>query len=86
MAIVFELSPKSYVWMLFKIPGKSSAYTILKNAPPSRRIHDAAQVPNYVVTCNIGEADQFLAIAKEHCLEAVAAIEQAIRVSVPPTH
>lgn len=85
MAIVFELSPKSYVWMLSKVPAGSSAYTKLKNAPPSGRMDDGAQAPNYVVECNPGEADLFFAIAKEHCPEAVADIEQAIRLSFAPT-
>lgn len=78
-----RVKSKSYVWMLSKVPAESSAYTTLKNAPPSGRMDDGAQAPNYVVECN-PEADLFFAIAKEYCPEAVADIEQAIRISFAP--
>ncbi|MGH8546810.1 MAG: hypothetical protein ACREX3_24995 [Gammaproteobacteria bacterium] len=79
MIISFDLTPVQYVCMLQKVSAQSPAFTTLKNANPNVRA-DASIF--YSVDCSEAESELFLQIAKEHCFEAVPAIEQAIQISL----
>jgi hypothetical protein len=76
--VTFGLTPPHYVCFLGKVLPGSAALTILKNANPDV-LPDGSLY--YTVECEELQAEGFLQMAKEHCLDAVPVIEEALKRS-----
>jgi hypothetical protein len=83
MTVTFDLSAKDYVCMITKVSTKSPAFATLRDAGSYSRSDGTAESIYFTVHCDEFESDLFLQIAKDHCLDAVSAIEQAIETARP---
>jgi hypothetical protein len=72
MAITFDLAPKDYVAMLAKISHNSPAFQTLKRFTSTGT--------DFKISCTPAEGELFLVVARQHCPEAVAAIEEAVKI------
>jgi hypothetical protein len=78
MGVVVPLKPKWVHRLLTHIPPESEAYGALEDSVDLFRLIETPSL-EYVVECNVTEARLVLETAKEHCPEAVPAIEEALR-------
>jgi hypothetical protein len=81
MAVSFRLTPDGYSCIVAKLSRFSSAYASMVRAVSRSQSVGGIEIVYYEITCSESDADLLLSIAKEHCPDATAAIEEGIRIS-----
>ena len=81
MKILVDLSPEHYDRILNELSEESRIYTILKNGLVLHHFEGINEFRTVEILCEKFHARMILAAAELYCPEAVAEIEEAIRLS-----
>jgi hypothetical protein len=79
--ILIDISPEHYDRLLSELTEESRIYVILKNGVVIHQFERGAEFRTVEILCEKFHARMILAIAEMFCPEAVAEIEEAIRLS-----
>ena len=83
MKILVDLLPEHYDRILNEFSEESRMYAILKNGLVLHHFEGSNEFRTVEILCEKFHARMILAAAEMYCPEAVAEIEQAIRLSRP---
>ena len=81
MKILVDISPEHYDRMLSEFSEESPMYAILKNGLVIHHFEASNEFRTVEILCDKFHARMILAAAEMYCPEAVAEIEEAIRLS-----
>ena len=81
MKILVDISPENYDRILSECDEESRIYTILKNGLVLHHFEAGNDIRTVEILCDKFHARMILSAAEMYCPEAVAEIEEAIRLS-----
>ena len=81
MKILIDISPEHYDRLLSEFTEESHIYAILKNGLVIHHFEAGNEFRTVEILCDKFHARMILAVAEVYCPEAVAEIEEAIRLS-----
>jgi hypothetical protein len=81
MKILVDISPEHYDRILSEVDEESRIYAVLKNGLVLHRFEAGNDVRTIEILCDKFHARMILAAAEMYCPEAVAEIEESIRLS-----
>jgi hypothetical protein len=79
--ILVDISPEHYDRILSEVDEESRIYAVLKNGLVLHRFEAGNDVRTIEILCDKFHARMILAAAEMYCPEAVAEIEESIRLS-----